>query len=99
MSELAYHLLVVTVGLGFYALVAWFLYRTYRAVANRIPALDRAVNARASALRSLVTSERGTTTLGVTYLWALTNHHTRYRRPANHLPVVPSEQPRYLDAA
>jgi hypothetical protein len=93
-----YELLSLTVGLSFYALVGWLLYRTYRAVANRVPALDRAVNARASALRSAVTSERGATTLGVTYLWALTNHHARYRRPTNPAPAV-SEEPRYLDAA
>jgi len=49
-------------------------------------------------LRSAVTSERGSTTLGVTYLWTVANHHARYGRPTDE-PDDASEEPRYLDAA
>ena len=94
-----YELISLAVGLTFWALVAWGAYRAYRAIARRVPTLDHAVNTRARSLRSALPSERGTTSLGVTYLWTLANHHTRYRRATNHLAVVPSEEPRYLDAA
>mgnify|MGYP006919321715 CR=1 FL=1 len=93
-----YELLSLAVGLTFWALVGWGAYRSYRALAQRVPTLDRAVNARTRALRSSLTSERGNTSLGVTYLWALGNHHTRYRTATNDAPAT-SEQPRYLDAA
>ena len=94
-----YELISLAVGLTFWAVVGWLAYRTYRTVARRVPALDRAVNTRARSLRSAVTTPRGNTSLGVTYLWTLANHHTRYRTATNHLSVAPSEEPRYLDAA
>ncbi|MBT5772897.1 MAG: hypothetical protein HOH95_00800 [Dehalococcoidia bacterium] len=93
-----YELISLAVGLTFWALVGWGAYRTYRAIARRSPALDRAVNSRARALRSALPSERGTTSLGVTYLWALGNHHARYRTATNDV-LATSEEPRYLDAA
>lgn len=93
-----YELISLAVGLTFWALVGWGAYRSYRAIARRVPTLDRAVNARTRALRSSLTSERGNTSLGVTYLWALGNHHTRYRR-ASAATGDTSETTRYLDAA
>ena len=93
-----YELLSLLVGLTFWALVGWGAYLTYRAIARCVPVLDRVLNARVRAARSTVTSSQGTTRLGVTYLWALGNHHTRYRAATNDAPAT-SEEPRYLDAA
>ena len=93
-----YELLSLTLGLAFWAIVGWGAYRSYRAVASRVPVLDRAVNARVRAARGTVTSSQGNARLGVTYLWALGNHHTRHRTATNDAPAT-SEEPRYLDAA
>ena len=93
-----HELLSFLVGLTGWIVVGWGAYRIYRAVAGRIPALDRAVNRRASALRRAATPGPGTTRLGLAYLWALGNYHLRYRSATNELPAT-SEEPRYLDAA
>lgn len=88
----------VILVLAFYAFVGWVGYRIYRAIADRVPALDRAVNGLVRSPRTVASSGQGKTALGITYLWALSNHYVRYRRPMRHVPIA-AEEPRYLDAA
>lgn len=94
---MAYLLYSFVSGLIIWFVIGWTLYRLYRAVANRVPALDRAVNGQIHSIRQ--GAGRGNTSLGVTYLWTLANYHARYRHATNHLPVAAFEEPRYLDAA
>ena len=92
-----YEFLSVAVGLTFWAIVGLLAYRTYRALARRLPALDHAVNNRVRAIRAALSPRPSTAALGVTYLWTVGNHHARYRRATTAGDT--SEATRYLDAA